>query len=331
MALTEDEIRPDRLKLALLEAFHNDIRRLMARKDEFVTVSCPACSDSDSRPEFEKYGLNYQACAQCATVYVSPRPSPAILADYYANSENYRYWNKYVFPASEQARRTKIFAPRARRLADICQRHQVQTRTFLEVGAGFGTFCEEVGRLNLFQQIRAVEPTPDLAETCRRKGIDVIDKPIEQVSLPDASIDVIASFEVIEHLFNPRSFLLDCSKLLCKGGLLVLSCPNGLGFETMALGQAADTFDVEHLNYFNPASLSELLKACGLEVLETMTPGELDAELVRKKVLAGEARLDNRFLRKILVDDWEKLGLPFQRFLADNNLSSHMWIVARKG
>jgi hypothetical protein len=62
------------------------------------------------------------------------------------------------------------------------------------------------------------------------------------------------------------------------------------------------------------------------------TPGKLDVELVRKKVLLGEfdiAKLDP-FIRQILFDRWDSAGAAFQDFISNNMFSSHMWIVARK-
>ena len=41
--------------------------------------------------------------------------------------------------------------------------------------------------------------------------------------------------------------------------------------------------------------------------------------------LAGEP-----FLRRVLLDEWDRLGWAFQQFLAANGLSSHMWLVARR-
>ncbi|MCC6906218.1 MAG: methyltransferase domain-containing protein, partial [Anaerolineae bacterium] len=225
----------------------------------------------------------------------------------------------------------RIFRPRARRTLEICSRYHVPTGTLLEVGAGFGTFCEEIRAGSAFERIIAVEPTPDLAETCRARGLEVIATPIEEVSLPAGSVDVVASFEVLEHLFSPQRFVEDCSKLLAPGGLLIVTCPNIRGFDLVTLGPLSETIDVEHLNYFHPASLRLLFERCGLEVLEVQTPGQLDAELVRKKALAGEIDLSSQpFLQQILLDEWERAGATFQSFLADNLLSSHMWVIGRK-
>jgi 2-polyprenyl-3-methyl-5-hydroxy-6-metoxy-1,4-benzoquinol methylase/ribosomal protein S27E len=329
--LREADIRPDDLMAGQAERFAADVRRLLAHKARFVAVRCPACDADDPRWAFDKCELAYQVCAQCGTMYISPRPPLDVLAEYYATSENYAYWNKYIFPASEAVRRLKLFRPRAQRLAELCRRFGITGGTLLEVGAGFGTFCEEVRTLGLFDRVIAVEPTPGLAETCRNRGLEVIEQPIEEVDLDGTKADVVAAFEVLEHLFSPAEFLTGCRERLADGGLLLLSCPNGRGFDVLTLGELSNTVDVEHLNYFHPDSLAGLARRCEFEVLDVLTPGELDAELVRRRVLAGEVDLSAQpFLNRVLVDDWERLGRPFQRFLSENGLSSHMWLIARK-
>jgi SAM-dependent methyltransferase len=329
--MREGEIRPDHLMQEQGRRFEADIARLLERRGEFVRVACPACRSECSRSAFQKYTLDYVVCSDCETMYMNPRPSPVLLEMYYSTSENYAYWNKHIFPASESTRREKIFRPRAKRVAEICRRYAVATRTLLEVGAGFGTFCEEMRGVGAFEQVIAVEPNPGLAESCRRRGIDVIEKPIEHVTLEQGHVDVIASFEVIEHLFCPRDYVEKCARLLRPGGMFIATCPNVQGFDIMVLRELSATVDVEHLNYFHPESLSLLVRSSGFDVLEVQTPGKLDAELVRKKVLAGEFDLGNqRFLKQILVDKWEQVGEAFQEFLAASQLSSHMWLVARK-
>ena len=69
----------------------------------------------------------------------------------------------------------------------------------------------------------AVEPTPEMAAACRARGVDVIEKRVEEIGDELGAVDIIVSFEVIEHLFAPRLFLDQCARLLRQGGLLVLS------------------------------------------------------------------------------------------------------------
>jgi 2-polyprenyl-3-methyl-5-hydroxy-6-metoxy-1,4-benzoquinol methylase len=330
--LSEKELCPDDLLSGQEAAFARDIERLRARSSEFVEVDCPTCLSRRRKVAFEKYGFSFQSCLDCATIYMSPRPSPPVMADYYSNSENYDYWARYIFPASEASRREKICKPWLERVVGICERHCIDRGVLLEVGPGFGTFASVATQSGAFRKVLAVEPTPEMAEACRSRSVDVIEARIESVDPTIAQADVVVAFEVIEHLFDPGVFLRQCAKLLKPGGLLVVSCPNGLGFDIAMLREKALAVDAEHVNLMNPRSLSHLMKNCEFDVLEASTPGRLDAEFVREAVLAGKFDLgEDNFLRRVLIDEWDRLGWPFQQFLAAQGLSSHMWVTARRG
>ena len=184
--------------------------------------------------------------------------------------------------------------------------------------------------MNIFKKVIAVEPTARGAEICRQKGIETIEKPVEEAKLKNAS--VITNFELIEHLFCPRVFLSACAQALQKNGLFIVTTPNIKGFDLITLKNLSENVaGVEHLNYFHPKSLSILLEKSGFKVEEFLTPGKLDVELVRIKALSKELDISaHPFLKYILIDEWERIGAKFQKFLAANGLSSHMWVVARK-
>ncbi len=329
--LKESEIRPDELMKGQAERLASDIQRLLRHKDNFIKVNCPACNSVQNHKIYEKYGIQFVTCHNCETVYANPRPRPEHLEEYYKLSENYSYWNKYIFPASENVRREKIFKPRVKKVIEISKKFGIQTNTLLEVGAGFGIFCEEVKKTSIFNRVIGVEPTPDLARTCRKCGIEVIEQPIERVDFGSDKIDVIVNFEVIEHLFSPRDFLVKCYTLLDDGGIFIVTCPNVKGFDIVTLAEKSSAIDNEHLNLFHLDSLTNLLESCGFEVIDKQTPGKLDAELVRNKILSGDFDISNQyFLKQLLIDEWETKGESFQNFLSANNLSSNMLIVARK-
>jgi 2-polyprenyl-3-methyl-5-hydroxy-6-metoxy-1,4-benzoquinol methylase/ribosomal protein S27E len=328
--MKEENIRPDYLMHENAKLHAEDIQQLLARRNEFVEIACPACESNSYQVVFEKDGFTFVTCTECETIFINPRPTFEMLAEFYATSKSIKHWNDKIFPISEDSRRSQIFAPRAERVVKLCRKHNVATKVLLDVGAGFGTFCEEIKKRAVFDKVIAVEPSHDLAETCRRKGLDVIEKPIEEVNLDDVS--VITNFELIEHLYSPKDFLLACGRALPRGGLLILTTPNIKGFDLLVLGKLSNNIGgPNHLNYFHPKSLRYLLRRCGFEVIEVMTPGKLDAELVRKKILSNELDVSSHpFLKYVLIDQWEVTGEAFQRFLADNGLSSHLWMVARK-
>jgi len=326
----ESDIRPPDLMLQKATCIHSDRRFLLERSDEWVPVSCPACFGDVSDAFGEKDGFRYVRCNDCETVYTNPRPSESLLRQFYSQSANYAFWNEHIFPATEDVRRSKIFGPRADRLIELCARYRQCTDTLLEIGAAFGTFCCEVRDRGKFKRIIAVEPTPGLADTCRSRKLEVMELFVEQIDERDFA-DVVAAFEVIEHLFAPREFIRRCKTLLRPGGLLIVTCPNVMGFDVATLGLQSGTFDHEHLNYFRPRCLTLAAELEGFEVLEVLTPGLLDADIIRRKCLSGEFDLQNQsFLRSVLIDRWVELGASFQQFLADHLMSSHMWLVARR-
>lgn len=328
--MKEENIRPDHLMRKNAKLHAEDVQQLLRHRKEFVEILCPACESNNYHVVFKKDGFTFVTCTKCETVFINPRPTFEMLIEFYAMSKSIKHWNDKIFPASEDSRRSQIFTPRVKRVIELCRKHNTATKILLDVGAGFGTFCEEAKKMNVFDKVIAVEPSHGLAESCRRKNLDVIEKPIEEANLDKVS--VITNFELIEHLYWPKDFLLACGRALPMDGLLILTTPNIKGFDLIVLGELSDNIGgPNHLNYFHPISLSHLLQRCGFEVIEIMTPGKLDAELVRKKILSGELEVSSYpFLKHILVDQWETAGEAFQHFLTNNRLSSHLWMVARK-
>lgn len=326
------EIRSDQYKEMQVAAYRRDIERLHARLDEFVQAPCPACGADDATFRFEKYRCRFVECRGCSTLYMSPRPSPAVMDDYYSNSENYAVWNKYIFPKSEASRRDKICRPNLERIVAECRQRHLERPALLEIGPGFGTFAALAKDSGFFGAVTVVERTPEMVAACRAKGLDVIDSSLEDVNDAQAGFaDVAACFEVIEHVFDPVDFLRGVGRMLKPGGLFAFTCPNGAGFDTALLQAASPAVDTEHVNLFNPASIGVLLWRCGFEVLAVETPGRLDVELARRAVLAGEFDVSNQpFWRRLLVDDYDALGGDFQFFLAQHKLSGNMRVIAAK-
>jgi ubiquinone/menaquinone biosynthesis C-methylase UbiE len=50
---------------------------------------------------------------------------------------------------------------------------------------------------------------------------------VAQIPLPDASFDVIVSFETIEHMTEHEAFMREIDRLLAPGGMLIISSPVG--------------------------------------------------------------------------------------------------------
>jgi SAM-dependent methyltransferase len=77
--------------------------------------------------------------------------------------------------------------------------------------------------------------------------------------LPDASVDVVVNFQVIEHLWDQGQFVAECFRVLRPSGLLLVSTPNRITFSP-----GRDTpINPFHTRELNAAELSELIVDAG--------------------------------------------------------------------
>jgi SAM-dependent methyltransferase len=77
----------------------------------------------------------------------------------------------------------------------------------------------------------------------------------------DGGFDVVASLQVIEHLWDQPGFLAECARVLRPAGTLLLSTPNRLTFSPP--NRPLNPF---HHRELTPAELRELIEDAGFEV-----------------------------------------------------------------
>lgn len=329
--MKEKDIRPTALFNEYLKIAKEDISIFFSDTTSFVAVVCPACGRDDASPCFEKSGFVYVECRGCHTLYVSPRPSLQSLGAFYRDSRSSRFWAERFYKETEDARREKIFRPRAR---EVCAKAttylgRLRDLSFVDVGAGFGTFLQEIKKEKAFGRVAGIEPSTILAEVCRGKGLEIIESPVEKVG-PDQSFEMAASFELFEHVYDPMDFLKSVSRILSKGGVFYMTTLSGRGFDIAVLGRHSKSVSPpHHLNFINPTSIRIALDRAGFEVLELDTPGALDVDIVLNSARERSLNVDP-FTREILFESEESVRSNFQEFLRQNCLSSHLRVVARK-
>jgi 2-polyprenyl-3-methyl-5-hydroxy-6-metoxy-1,4-benzoquinol methylase len=99
----------------------------------------------------------------------------------------------------------------------------------LEVGCGNGLFVRRGRELGI--DIRGVELNPDAVAAARGAGLPVEHRDV--ASLGDEyhdRFDCVCSFQVLEHLADPGTFIADCLRLIRPRGLLMFAVPNADGF-----------------------------------------------------------------------------------------------------
>ena len=331
--MKEEDIRPEKLFNQFLSLAEQDVETYF-RNAPLYNRPCPACGSQSSEFRFRKMGFDYEICFDCETLFVNPRPVAEAFDEYYTDSQSVRFWAMNFYRETESKRRKHLIQPKAAMIKSIISKYIVESQNqscILDIGAGYGIFCEELQKLlPKSVQVVAVEPAIALQKVCREKGIPVIPKFLENVKnndLPFGKKNVIAtvSFELLEHLHDPDSFIKNCRGVLGEGGILILTTLNWNGFDLQVLQEKSNSIHPpHHINIFTTDSLQILLKRHGFEVLEVSTPGKLDVDIASKQI----SDITNPFIRDILGGN-DIVKSKFQTFLQESKLSSHMMVIAK--
>jgi 2-polyprenyl-3-methyl-5-hydroxy-6-metoxy-1,4-benzoquinol methylase len=330
--MKEREIRPEGLFDEFLRLAEQDVKTFFGDAG-FHRIPCPACNNDDTVAAFNKKGFDYEVCPRCRTLFVNPRPDEEAFERYYREAPSVKFWATTFYRETESARRESIFKPRAKLVHDKVREFADidGVKWLADIGAGYGIFCEEASKVFPgHMEVVAIEPSPDLAGICVKKGLKVINKFLGDVDAGDLDAGdngVLTSFELFEHLHTPEKFLRSCGSLLHEGGLLVFTTLSGTGFDIQALWEESKSVTPpHHLNFLNPASVKLLLERCGFEAVEVTTPGKLDVNIVENNM----EHVKDRFVRSFIETADQSAKDELQGFLQRHNLSSHMMVVAKR-
>ena len=276
--MKEEDIRKRAVVNRYLELVQEDAARLFGDKSKFRKIDCPACGSGDLNHEFEKFGFDYVECTVCETLFANPRPESKELLKIYVDSPSTRFWVKDFFLPTAEARREKIFRPRAQFIAGRFP--EMKSGRLADIGAGFGLFLDEMKGLWPESELIAIEPSVDMAKICREKGFAVQESAIEDIGL-SVKFDLITAFELFEHLHDPEGFVETVYDHLNPGGYFFLTTLNGLGFDIQILWERSKSvYPPHHINFFNPHSIELMLKRNDFEIVEIATPGQLDWDII---------------------------------------------------
>lgn len=324
--MKEEEIRPKKIFDEYLRLAEADTRKYFADVQR-APCACPAC-DQAGQFAFRKHGFDYDSCPACHTLFVNPRPVAEAFSRYYTEAESVKFWATTFYRETAESRREKLWKPKARMVLDTLARHGAGGHSVIDIGGGFGLFALEM-RAQSGREVTVIEPGPHLADTCREKGLHVVQKFLEEVS--DADLPrggrAFVSFELFEHLHSPQMFLRHVLSLMRSGDVFLMTTLSGTGVDIQALWQDSKSVSPpHHLNFLNPASVSVLMRRLGFEMLEVTTPGKLDVDIL----VNNQQHIKDRFWKTFVASATEEQRAQWQALISASGWSSHMMAACRK-
>lgn len=263
---------------------------------------CPVCDSRSSRNTTVRltYG-HINGCPDCRSGILEPRPTQESLAALHGGDEYFDH------PYFESRRHLTAEAERAAeaRLRSIERvMGPLVGKRIVDVGCDVGLFVEHAAKSRAMDA-SGVDIFPRVVELGRREGRDLHAGTLDEVAFPDASVDVVTGFDLIEHVDSPRSFLAEVHRILKPGGVVMLETPNYSGL-TYLLGRALAKirpldnvlaglqerlWPAFHVQYFTSSSLGKRLVTSQFGVLES-GGRELDR---------SELAIDNPFVKAAVL------------------------------
>jgi hypothetical protein len=217
--------------------------------------------------------LEFDLCASCGLVFLSPRYSADTLARYYAVTcpEN----ELRTLPADHGTNPRYARRERARflRLARLVRRHSPHAKLVVDVGASDGASLRPF--LDAGARGIAIEPGLD-ARTPADARLEARPS-LEALKAEGLEPDVVLSTQTFEHLLSPRLMARTALGTMADDGLLVVEVPYDLLWMNFMLEPAEPVLagHPEHLNFFTSDSLARLASIWGYDVVEVLVGSQI--------------------------------------------------------
>lgn len=182
-------------------------------------LTCSICHARTFTQLFTKRGFEILKCANCDIVFTNIPRSLDLLEiyneSYFQGGQSDGYGN-YLGTEAVLRREFRSSLKQIRELTG--NRHGLR---LLELGSAYGFFLDEAAPH--FDCV-GIEVSTPAAEYARQRGHHVINQPLTEALLPGiGQFDVVAMFDVVEHLPDPVATFTLLDRVLKKDGVIVLT------------------------------------------------------------------------------------------------------------
>jgi SAM-dependent methyltransferase len=212
----------------------------------------------------------------------------------------------------------------------------------LDVGCGGGLFLRMMAERGY--PVVGLDFALGAADSAWRvNAVPAVCATLSRAPFPPSSFAAVTMFHVIEHLYEPVSYLEAARELLQPGGRLIVQVPNAACWQFLLLGENWTGADIpRHLINYKAKDLEILLDRCGFEVervkhfslrdnpagLASSIAPSLDPMARRVRGVAEHPRL--RLLKNLAYFGLVAASFPFTALEAACRAGSTVMVEAKK-
>jgi 2-polyprenyl-3-methyl-5-hydroxy-6-metoxy-1,4-benzoquinol methylase len=200
------------------------------------TPACPICEKHETKRYHSKNRAVYFRCTACETIFQYPLPTLQEMMNY-ANTE----YDSGVYKEYLKADGIKYdtFEYRLDKVLSVLKQknHSEISPRILDVGCSNGRFIEVARNRGLdawgleFSESAITAAAPEVKSRIYQGDANDI------MSLDVGKFDVVTAFDLIEHLFDPITFLKNLRYILAEDGLIVFTTPDSSSFIRIVMGK----------------------------------------------------------------------------------------------
>jgi len=234
--------------------------------------NCPVCLASEKREVFKQQfaalsvgslmeGYSLVVCANCGAGYADGIPDQATFNHYYAEMSKYDY-------TGSGGIQTQSDFDRFQEVVSLIKPYLNNNHRIMDIGCATGGLLAEFKKQG-FENLIGVDPSSASTEiTQKHYGIPAKALPISALNQLGETVDAAILTGVLEHVRELDQSIEKIKTCLKKGSLIYFEVPDATQYDKH-FSAPFQFFSMEHINFFSPQSLSNLMARHGFKVLFT--------------------------------------------------------------
>jgi 2-polyprenyl-3-methyl-5-hydroxy-6-metoxy-1,4-benzoquinol methylase len=197
-------------------------------------------------------------CDQCGFGFADGLPPAESFEKYYAEMSKWDYLESDGVESDEHLQRFEKVAD------DILSMGISKQTPVLDIGCSTGGMLAALKRRG-FTNLTGLDPSPKSAELAKSlHEIEVVTGAVKDLNQLPKNFGLVMLSGVLEHFYDPDSAIRDIRNLMVEGGMFYVSVPDVTRFAS-CFDAPYQQFSLEHILYFSPESLTNLLRKSGFK------------------------------------------------------------------
>lgn len=239
-----------------------EVREQMAQKRP-----CPICGSNDGNLLFTQQfsemssgslmtSYDVVTCCDCGFAFADNIPDQATFDAYYREMSKYEHQHRDGVESPYDLARFRSNADLIRRFVPF------PSARILDIGCSTGRLLSLI-REHGFPNVTGLDPSPACAEAAQRLyGIPVLTGALSDVSAEEGPFDFLILAAVFEHIMDITPIVAKLRQMLSPEGRVFVEVPDATRFANHP-DAPFQQFSTEHINFFSPTSLANLIRVSG--------------------------------------------------------------------